>query len=161
MTIEAIGVQNNTPQISQKEKQQETVQRVQVEFLNQISKGKDEQTAFQEALKAIDEKYNPQEDEVKLNKAEDVQFENCANSVKNVLHSKAINFKMPSLETIVKWLGYIADVLPMILKIIEKLPTTNAKPDAKPEEQANTQQESTSVSEQTTQSDVNLVPLLN
>ena len=155
MTIEAIVVQNNTPQISQKEKQQETVQRVQVEFLNQISKGKDEQTAFQEALKAIDEKYNPQEDEVKLNKAEDVQFENCANSVKNVLHSKAINFKMPSLETIVKWLGYIADVLPMILKIIEKLPTTNAKP----EEQANTQQESTSVSEQTTQSDVKQLKL--
>ena len=122
MVIEAIGVQNNTSQISKKEKQQETIQRVQVEFLNQISKGKDEQTAFQEALKAIDEKYNPQEDEVKLNKAEDVQFENCEKSKENILYSKAINTKMLSLEDVLKWLRYIAKILPTLLDIIEQLP---------------------------------------
>ena len=142
MTIESIGVQNNTPQISQKEKQQETVQRVQVEFLNQISKGKDEQTAFQEALKAIDEKYNPQEDEVKLSNTGNVQYENCANPMENAFHLKAMKAKMPSWETILKWLGYIADVLPTILDIISKLPTTNAEP--------NTQQNNHSVAYSTT-----------
>ena len=74
--------------------------------------------------------------------AQNVQYENCANPMENTFHLKAMKAKMPSWETILKWLGYIADVLPTILDIISKLPTTNAEP--------NTQQNNHSVAYSTT-----------
>lgn len=67
-TTQTIGTPVNVANIYQeaqakkakKAEQQKTVERVQNAFLHQVEAGKSEKEAFVEALKAIDEKYNPE-----------------------------------------------------------------------------------------------------
>lgn len=112
------------------DKHQATIQRVQAEFINQLYKGKSETEAFRSSLKAIDEKYNPQEDEYKseMHDAVGCSLERCSvgklGSVQNVMKS----IKLPSSKTVLKWLNFIAETLPILLEIINNLPKSDNKP---------------------------------
>lgn len=121
----------STPQ--KDEKHQATIQRVQAEFINQLYQGKSEGEAFKNSLKAIDEKYNPQEDKFQSQEKVGISHEFCdrqyLGSAKNMM--KAV--KLPSGKTVLKWLNFIAEALPILLQIIDKLP----KPEQKPAENLN------------------------
>ena len=101
--------------------------------------GKDEKAAFKESLKAIDEKYNPQEDEFKPSDKEAVGYSSdfavynklCA--PKNMMKS----FKMPDAKTILAWLTFISEALPILLDILNKLPKPEQKPEQTPAQTPN------------------------
>ena len=122
----------STPQ--KDEKHQATIQRVQAEFINQLYQGKSEGEAFKNSLKAINEKYNPQEDEFKseLHDTVGCSTEGCVGKLGSAGHMMK-SIKLPSGKTILKWLNFIAEALPILLQIIDKLP----KPEQKPAENLN------------------------
>lgn len=110
MTIGAIGVQTETPQISKKERKEQAVQRVKTEFLRQVQEGVSEKEAFKNSLKAIDEKYNPKADkfECKMNDAVGMSTE-CLKAA-----------KMPKLDpsNVKVWLEIIEKALPVVLTCV-------------------------------------------
>ncbi len=116
MDVKGIGIGVSTPKTLE---QQQTIQRVQTEFLKQISKGVGEEEAFHESLKAIDEKYNPQEDTVQFSEKQSMP-KLGETSIGKCSSVKAI--KLPSAESVVAWLTLISTVLPKILEIIDMLP---------------------------------------
>ncbi len=116
MDVKGISSGVTTPKAVQ---QQQTIQRVQAEFLRQISQGKEEQEAFQESLKAIDEKYNPEEDAFQLSEKQGMPVY-CESPVGKMASLKA--FKLPSAESVVAWLTIISTALPKVLEIIDMLP---------------------------------------
>ena len=95
MEVQALG-QNSTSNV--KSKHDAVVKRVQTEFLSQINEGKSEKEAFLNALHAIDSKYNPVKDEVKLAKTERISA---------------------TPESAKKWLEVIAIVVPMLENFID------------------------------------------
>ena len=118
----------STPQ--KDEKHQATIQRVQAEFINQLCKGKSETEAFRSSLKAIDEKYNPKEDEFKAEMHETVgcTLEHCNVAKLGSVHNVMKSVKLPNGKTILKWLNFIAEALPIILQIIDRIPKQEPKP---------------------------------
>ena len=109
MTIEAIGVQNNTPQISKKEQKEQAIQRVKTEFLRQVQEGVEEKEAFKNSLKAIDEKYNPKADKFECAKRDSVgMFTECLKAAKKSLNP----------ETAKVWLEIIEKALPVVLTCV-------------------------------------------
>lgn len=117
-----------TSTIKNDEKHQATIQRVQSEFINQLYQGKSEAEAFKNSLKAIDEKYNPQEDKFQAKESVGMSHELCGveklGCAKNMM--KAV--KLPNGKTVLKWLNFIAEALPILLQILDKLPKSEPKP---------------------------------
>lgn len=118
----------------QNEKHQATIQRVQAEFINQLYQGKSEGEAFKNSLKAIDEKYNPKEDEYKTNPQQTVgcSIEGCVEKLGGTNYMMK-SIKLPSGKTVIGWLKFIAEALPILLEIIDKIP----KPEKTPTEELN------------------------
>ena len=75
-------------------------------------------------LKAIDEKYNPQEDEFKPSDKEAVGNSSEFMMLSTVAARKGVmkSFKMPDAKTILAWLTFISEALPILLDILNKLP---------------------------------------
>ena len=127
--MEVKGINSGTTTApKQNEKHQATIQRVQAEFINQLYQGKSEGEAFKNSLKAIDEKYNPKEDEYKTNPQQTVgcSTEGCVGKLGGAHMMKSI--KLPSGKTVIGWLKFIAEALPILLEIIDKIPKSEKKP---------------------------------
>lgn len=107
MKVENInqGIQKK-PRVNKKH--EASIKRVQSEFLKQLSEGKSEKEAFLGSLKAIDEKYNPQKDELSI------RYENAVGA-----KYTAKAFKMPSAESTKKWLEVIAFAVPIITGFVD------------------------------------------
>ena len=111
MTVGTVGVENNTPQISKKEKREQAIQRVKTEFLSQIGEGVSEKEAFKNSLKAIDKKYNPNADKF------------CCESAKVGASPKVLNQSVKTVknlnpESVKVWLEIIEKALPVILTCV-------------------------------------------
>ena len=109
MTIGAIGVQTKAPQISKKEKKEQTIQRVKSEFLRQVQEGVSEKEAFKNSLKAIDEKYNPKADKFECTKMDSVGM--------STQYLKAAKISL-NPETVKVWLEIIEKALPVVLTCV-------------------------------------------
>jgi uncharacterized protein with von Willebrand factor type A (vWA) domain len=111
MAVGTIGVEKNTPQLSRKEKKEQTVQRVKSEFLKQVQEGVTEKEAFKNSLKAINEKYNPDKD----------MFCTCDTTVgssSTMIKQSVQSVKKPNPETVKVWLEIIEKALPVILTCV-------------------------------------------
>ena len=111
MAIGAIGVQTEAPQISKKEKKEQAIQRVKTEFLRQVQEGVSEKEAFKNSLKAIDEKYNPEEDMF-------CACDTAVGSSSKMIKQSVQGVKKPNPETVKVWLEIIEKALPVILTCI-------------------------------------------
>ena len=111
MTVRKIGVEKNTPQISRKEKNEQAIQRVKAEFLKQVQEGTTEKEAFKNSLKAIDEKYNPEEDMF-------CACDTAVGSSSKMLKQSVQGVKKTNPETVKVWLEIIEKALPVILTCI-------------------------------------------
>lgn len=112
------------------EKHQATIQRVQAEFINQLYQGKSETEAFKNSLKAIDEKYNPTEDEFRTEKESTVGKTSALHDTEKLGSTMSMMkaIKLPSGKTVLKWLKFIAETLPILLEIINNLPKSDKTP---------------------------------
>lgn len=116
MSIQAIGAENASLKKTN-DKNQQAVKRVQTEFLSQVAQGKSKKEAFLQSLKAIDEKYNVEKDNVQFSKCDIAGTSVCAKSM--------------NPETAMKWLDVIAVAVPIVMKFIDwlldKLPSGDNK----------------------------------
>lgn len=112
------------------DKHQATIQRVQAEFINQLYQGKSETEAFKNSLRAIDEKYNPKEDEFRTEKGSTVGQASALHNTEKLGGAMSMMkaIKLPSSKTVLKWLKFIAETLPILLEIINNLPKSDKKP---------------------------------
>lgn len=121
MNLQSINASNASYNNASTE-QKQTIERVQTEFLSQINKGKGTKEAFKESLKAIDKKYNPQNDEFEKSSGA-ILGDTVGNGqtgqakIDNVMKiMEVIAFAIPIIENFVDW-------------ILEKIPTGNNKSD--------------------------------
>lgn len=109
MDIQAVNTNmvNNGNGNEKETKTDKAVERVQREFINQICEGKSEKEAFVASLHAIDEKYNPQEDE--FHKEGEMVY-----GCQGKLGARSI-----SPEKVKFWVGVIAQAVPILESFVD------------------------------------------